>query len=249
MRIDRSERSELVSQLLFGEMYEVVEMEDKWVNIRVLHDDSRGWIPRGVYREVRPDYAERYRACEQLILGEVFNLVVKKGDWENRLIVAGSVLPFYDAYTRTLLVGDEEYVVASALRDVGIESLRELVIRYALMYHNTPYLWGGRTPRGMDCSGLVQMVYRLIGVDLPRTVEAQATRGEALSFLEEAQAGDLAFFGDASGCVTHVGILWEQGRVIHASGRVRVDKIDHHGIFNEEMKRYTHVLKVMKCLI
>lgn len=120
------------------------------------------------------------------------------------------------------------------------------MIQYALMFYNAPYRWGGRTPNGVDGAGLVQMAYRLAGITIPRYIEQQAGEGQVLSFLEEAQPGDLAFFGDSSGAVTHVGILWEQGRIIHASGKVRVDKIDHHGIFNEDLKRYTHTLKVVR---
>lgn len=249
IRQERSERSEMVSQMLFGEVYEVLEIEEKWLHIRLIHDDSQGWIERRVFKKVDEVYVQKYRASDQLIMGEVFNLVVKKGDWENRLIVAGSVLPFYDAYTKKMFLGDEEYVVLGALREVGIESLRELLIQYALMYYNAPYLWGGRTPKGIDCAGFVQMVYRLAGFSIPRDAEKQVSEGQILSFLEEAQPGDLAFFGDTSGSITHVGILWEQGRIIHASGRVRIDKIDHHGIFNEEMKRYTHTLKILKQMI
>lgn len=246
MRREKSGRSEMVSQLLFGEVYEVLEFEDKWLNIRLLHDGSSGWIDRKSYKEVGTEFVERYRASDQLIMSEVFNLVVKKGDWENKMIVAGSVLPFYDAYAKKLMIGEEEYVVRGFLREVGIESLRELLIQYALMFYNAPYRWGGRTPNGVDSAALVQMVYRLAGMALPRYIEQQVAEGQTLSFLEEAQSGDLAFFGDNSGAITHVGILWEQGRIIHASGKVRVDKIDHHGIFNEEMKRYTHTLKVLK---
>ncbi len=246
MRREKSERSEMVSQLLFGEVYEVLEEEDKWLNIRLLHDNTCGWIDRKIYKEVSEAFVEMYQASDQMIMSEVFNLVVKKGDWENKLVVAGSVLPFYDAYAKKLMIGDEEYAVKGFLREVGIESLRELLIQYALMYYNAPYRWGGRTPNGVDNAGLVQMVYRLAGITLPRYIEQQACEGLTLSFLEEAQPGDLAFFGDSLGAVTHVGILWEQGRIIHASGKVRVDKIDHHGIFNEDLKRYTHTLKVVK---
>lgn len=249
MRREKSERSEMVSQLLFGEVYEVLEEEDKWLNIRLLHDDSCGWIEGKLYKKIDEEFAERYKASDQLIMSEVFNLVVKKGDWENKMIVAGSVLPFYDAYAKKLMIGDEEYTVKGFLREVGIESLRELLIQYALMYYNAPFRWGGRTPNGVDDAGLVQMVYRLAGVTIPRYIEQQAEKGEILSFLEEAQPGDLAFFGDASGAVTHVGILWEQGRIIHASGKVRVDRIDHHGIFNEDLKRYTHTLKVVRQIL
>lgn len=246
MRREKSERSEMVSQLLFGEVYEVLEEEDKWLNIRLLHDNCCGWIDRKAYKEVGGEFVEKYQSSNQLIMSEVFNLVAKKGDWENKMIMAGSVLPFYDAYARTLMIGDEEYIVKGFLREVGIESLRELLIQYALMFYNAPYRWGGRTPNGVDGAGLVQMVYRLAGIAIPRYIDQQAGAGQVLSFLEEAQPGDLAFFGDSSGAVTHVGILWEQGRIIHASGKVRVDKIDHHGIFNEDLKRYTHTLKVVR---
>ena len=139
MRREKSERSEMVSQLLFGEVYEVLEEEDKWLNICLLHDHCCGWIDRKTYKEVSEEFAEKYRASDQLIMSEVFNLVVKKGDWENKMVVAGSVLPFYDAYTKKLMIGDEEYVVKGFLREVGIESLRELLIQYALMFYNASY--------------------------------------------------------------------------------------------------------------
>ena len=110
MRREKSERSEMVSQLLFGEVYEVLEEEDKWLNIRLLHDDTCGWIDRKIYKKVSGAFVEMYQASDQMIMSEVFNLVVKKGDWENKLVVAGSVLPFYDAYAKKLMIGDEEYL-------------------------------------------------------------------------------------------------------------------------------------------
>jgi cell wall-associated NlpC family hydrolase len=146
-------------------------------------------------------------------------------------------------------VGEDVYALVSKMKEVGIDSLRELLISYALMYYNTPYLWGGRSPYGIDCSGLSQMVYRMVGISLPRDASQQVKEGQDLSFIEEALPGDLAFFGDDAGVITHVGVIWEQNRIIHASGRVRVDKIDHHGIFNEELKRYTHHLKVIKRIL
>ena len=135
-------------------------------------------------------------------------------------------------------IGGDTYTLVSKMKDVGIDSLRDLIIGYALMYYNTPYLWGGRSPYGIDCSGLSQIVYRMAGIDLPRDASQQVTLGQNYSF-----------FGDETGAITHVGIIWEQNRIIHASGRVRVDKIDHQGIFNEDLKRYTHNLKVIKRIL
>lgn len=246
IRREKSERSEMVSQVLFGELYEVFETDREWVYIRLVHDGCEGWIDGKMHKEVEEEYAQRYWETDQVLVNEVFNLVLKEGDWGNKLIVAGSVLPFYDAYERRLKVGDDIYTVVSSMKERGVDNVRDLLVQYALKYYNAFYLWGGRTPYGIDCSGLTQMAYRLTGIPLPREIDQQVEAGQTLSFVEESLPGDLAFFGDETGVITHVGMFWEPGRIIHVSGRVRVDKIDHHGIFNEEIKRYTHALKVIK---
>ena len=202
MRSEKSERSEMVSQILFGEVFEILEVDEKWVYVRMLHDRYEGWIDRKMYLEVTEEFIGKYKAEVSVLATEVFNIVVKDGDYGNKLVVSGSVFPFFDA-----------------------------------------------TTNGIDCSGLSQIVYRMAGIDLPRDASQQVTLGQNYSFLEEAMPGDLAFFGDETGAITHVGIIWEQNRIIHASGRVRVDKIDHQGIFNEDLKRYTHNLKVIKRIL
>ncbi len=118
-----------------------------------------------------------------------------------------------------------------------------------MLYLNAPYLWGGKTPFGLDCSGFTQMVYKLNGYTLLRDAAQQATQGEALSFVEESEVGDLAFFDDSEGKIDHVGILMQNNHIIHVHGKVRIDRIDHTGIFNTEMKRYTHQLRVIKKII
>ena len=251
MRSEKSERSEMVSQILFGEVFEILEVDEKWVYVRMLHDRYEGWIDRKMYLEVTEEFIGKYKAEVSVLATEVFNIVVKDGDYGNKLVVSGSVFPFFDATTKKMQIGGDTYTLVSKMKDVGIDSLRDLIIGYALMYYNTPYLWGGRSPYGIDCSGLSQIVYRMAGIDLPRDASQQVTLslGQNYSFLEEAMPGDLAFFGDETGAITHVGIIWEQNRIIHASGRVRVDKIDHQGIFNEDLKRYTHNLKVIKRIL
>ena len=245
MRSEKSERSEMVSQILFGEVFEILEVDEKWVYVRMLHDRYEGWIDRKMYLEVTEEFIGKYKAEVSVLATEVFNIV----DYGNKLVVSGSVFPFFDATTKKMQIGGDTYTLVSKMKDVGIDSLRDLIIGYALMYYNTPYLWGGRSPYGIDCSGLSQIVYRMAGIDLPRDASQQVTLGQNYSFLEEAMPGDLAFFGDETGAITHVGIIWEQNRIIHASGRVRVDKIDHQGIFNEDLKRYTHNLKVIKRIL
>lgn len=249
MRSEKSERSEMVSQVLFGELFEMLEVTDKWVYIRLVHDGYQGWIDRKMCMAVTDEYAVKYQAETPILATEVFNIVMKEGDYGNKLVVSGSVFPFFDADAKKMLIGTDTYTLVSKMKDVGIDSLRDLIIGYALMYYNTPYLWGGRSSYGIDCSGLAQVVYRMAGVDLPRDASQQVVAGQDFSFVEEALPGDLAFFGDETSAITHVGIIWEQNRIIHASGRVRVDKIDHQGIFNEDLKRYTHNLKVIKRII
>lgn len=249
MRREPSERSEMVSQLLFGELFEILETTEKWLYIRLFQDQYEGWIDRKMALLVSDGYAHQYIVEDPVLTTEVFNIVTKEGDYGHKLLVAGSVLPFFDARTKRLTLGEDHYTLISKMKEVGIDTLRELIISNALMFYNTPYLWGGRTPYGIDCSGLVQMVYRMVGISLPRDASQQVQKGQNLSFIEEALPGDLAFFGDETGTITHVGILWEQNRIVHASGRVRVDRIDHHGIFNEELKRYTHYLKAIKRIL
>jgi cell wall-associated NlpC family hydrolase len=124
-----------------------------------------------------------------------------------------------------------------------------MLIDTAFLYLNSPYLWGGRTPFGIDCSGYSQIVYRMCGVDLPRDASQQAEVGDRLSFIEEATPGDLAFFDNNEGRITHVGILLGDNKIIHASGKVRVDRIDHQGIFNDEMHDYSHHLRLITRVI
>ena len=125
-------------------------------------------------------------------------------------------------------------------------STKEVIVNTAIMFLNVPYLWGGKTPFGIDCSGLTQMVYKINGYKLLRDASQQASQGEVLSFIEESEPGDLAFFDDDQGNITHVGIILANNYIIHASGKVRIDRLDQSGIYNSEIKKHTHKLRVIK---
>ena len=126
---------------------------------------------------------------------------------------------------------------------------KENIIETSFLYLNAPYLWGGKTPFGIDCSGFTQMVYKLNGYKLLRDASQQATQGEALSFIEESEPGDLAFFDNSEGIITHVGIIMKDNYIIHAHGKVRIDRLDHSGIYNVDKKIHTHKLRVIKKII
>ena len=131
---------------------------------------------------------------------------------------------------------------------IGVQP-KEHLLETAYLYLNSPYLWGGKTPFGIDCSGFTQMVYRLNGYHLFRDASQQAKQGEALSFIEESEPGDLAFFDNAEGEIIHVGIIMRDNYIIHAHGKVRIDRIDHSGIFNVDSNQYSHNLRVIKKII
>jgi len=126
---------------------------------------------------------------------------------------------------------------------------KQNLIKVASLYLNSPYLWGGKTPFGIDCSGLTQMIYRINGYRIPRDANQQSEFGDTLSFIDESEPGDLAFFDDKEGKITHVGMLLENNYILHAHGRVRIDGIDQTGIFNMEKQKHSHKLRIIKKIL
>lgn len=143
-------------------------------------------------------------------------------------------------------INAERYKIEGTVVIPGKNKFDDEVIKTAGSYLNTPYLWGGRSPYGIDCSGFTQMVFKQFGIRLKRDAWQQAGQGEVVDFLQSAKAGDLAFFDNDEGKISHIGIMVDNSQVMHASGKVRTDIIDNQGIYNEEMKRYTHKLRIIK---
>jgi hypothetical protein len=159
-------------------------------------------------------------------------------------IPMGSSLPgIKDHHFR---VGNDEYRFSGSYLPPAAHLDRQGIIEISKKYLNAPYLWGGRTHLGIDCSGFVQMAYKLGAYCIPRDSADQAVTGKTLNMLSEARVADLMFFDNEDGQIIHVGMLLDSSHIIHASGSVRIDKIDHQGIFNEEKQIYTHRLRVMK---
>jgi gamma-D-glutamyl-L-lysine dipeptidyl-peptidase len=172
-------------------------------------------------------------------------------------LIIGSSLPSFDG--RQFHVGQDvfcyEGLVSESILQTGMKSSGSKVrtsyqlIEDAMLYMHAPYLWGGRTPFGIDCSGFVQMVYKIQGLKLLRDASQQAAQGEIISLLAEAEPGDLAFFDDTEGNITHVGMLIDPQRIIHCSGKVRIDALDHEGIYNVKLQKYTHKLRLIKRIL
>jgi hypothetical protein len=238
LRAEASDKSEQVSQILFGETFEILEWTERWVKVITTNDRYEGWIGRlqfvmlshSDYNTLKEDPAPiTYRAVTQ---------AWKMPDNSVLYLPVGSSLVFLKG--TTCEINNEQFEI---IGEIGETDKMDITAKSFL---NTAYLWGGRTHYGIDCSGFTQAVFRLQGIYLKRDAWMQAEQGKVVDFLAEARLGDLAFFDNAEGRITHVGIMLNSEQIIHASGRVKIDRIDSQGIYSEELKRYTHKLRIIK---
>lgn len=242
LRFEPNDRSEIVSQVLFGEFFEITETTKNWLRIK-LHDDGyEGWIDSKQSRTISKEDFKKLTGASVVLNSDLVEYISTK---ENMLIPIplGSSLSFLNFPE----INISNYLF-EGLKSNGKQDKANL-IETAFLYLNAPYLWGGKTPFGIDCSGFTQMVYKLNGYSILRDASQQSTLGEALSFIEESEPGDLAFFDNEEGKIIHVGIIMNDNYIIHASGKVRIDRLDHLGIFNAETNRHTHKLRVIKRII
>ena len=248
VRKEPSERSEMVTQILFGEHYEIIESMVGWCHIKLACDQYEGWIDQKMVSPLSPRSYAKLVGSASAVSTDIFTIIPVNGE-QNLMIVSGSSLPVWRPYKKEFRVDREVYQMPGACSYGEVKNKREVIIRQALKYFNAPYLWGGRSPFGIDCSGFTQVIFKTAGISLPRDASQQVSKGTAFSFVEEAEPGDLAFFDNDEGEIIHTGIIWKRNKIIHASGKVRIDNVDQFGIFNVDTRRYTHKMRVMKKLI
>ncbi|MCF1422120.1 C40 family peptidase [Mangrovimonas futianensis] len=237
LRLEPSDKTELVSQVLYGEFFKVLEQRKQWSRIRISYDKYEGWIDNKQYLEISEEDYLKLKSEASILSTDLVEFVQDSND-QLYPIPMGSTL-------NGLSLLNHKHDGHKCQGKKG----KELLLETAFNYLNAPYLWGGKTPFGIDCSGFTQMVYRLNGYSIFRDASQQATQGEALSFIEESEPGDLAFFDNNEGNIVHVGIIMNDNYIIHAHGKVRIDRIDHSGIFNQDLRRHTHKLRVIKKII
>lgn len=234
---------EMVNQLLFGEAVKILKTKGEfWMKIQSLHDGYIGWVTNTMLRTIQEDIAN---TLNSFAVSDILAPVMV--DDKQMQIPVGSSLPFFEQGKGML--GETEYKFSGTFikRTDQIPSA-ELVAQLALAWLNVPYLWGGRTPLGVDCSGFVQVIYKLMGIDLPRDAGQQAKVGVTIKKFEEIRPGDLAFF-EKKDRIVHVGILLADNQIIHASGKVRIDSLTKKGIVNNETGKNTLKLRLVKRVI
>lgn len=231
---------EMVNQLLFGETVQVLKQKgDAWVKVRSLHDDYEGWMTLSLLEET-----DEITALQKPVFVTAGLLTRISNESQVMHIPAGSSLPaFADG---KCLINKQAYLVDGLVYNrLEHQPVSVLMDKLVQPWLNAPYLWGGRTPLGVDCSGFIQVNFKLLGIDLPRDAWQQAQVGEPVNKLEEAHPGDLVFFDDKEEIV-HVGLLLNKETVVHASGKVRIDPIDRKGIIHAQSGKRTYRLKAIR---
>ena len=237
LRLEDSDRSEMVSQVLYGDLFEIIESTKKWSRICLSYDNYEGWIDNKQFISINKDEFEKLTLLPKKLSTHLLDIITTSSNELLPISIGSNVsVSQFLKHSFEGEISDAKYS-------------KNNIIEIAQLYLNSPYLWGGKTPFGIDCSGFTQMAYKLNGIVLFRDASQQVTQGEALSFIEESKPGDLAFFDNEEGAITHVGIIMENNQIIHAHGKVRIDHLDHSGIFNTERQTHTHTLRVIKRIV
>ncbi len=247
VRASANDRSEMVTQLLFGELVEIQEYGKKWSFIKTIFDNYEGWIDTKQLSIIDEKEAQRLFASESFYTKELITPVYDLETKQELQLLFGSHLIGYSNGKLSFM--NRDFIIRESPISLKINKSREAILNNAKKFLGAPYLWGGKMPFGIDCSGFSQVIFKVCGINIPRDASQQAQLGEMVDFVGDAKPGDLAFFENQNGQVIHVGIILNQEKIIHASGSVRIDSFDHNGIYNVGLNEYTHKLRFIKSFL
>jgi hypothetical protein len=245
IRATPSHKAEMVSQLLFGELFRIIDTQFNWLEIKLVNDGYQGWIDKNQHQKTDEIEINELENTKPYLTCKAFTKVYNPTKTFEFNLPFGSNLHFLknnklDFNGILNEFNSEDYILPNPT------NFAQNLEKFARLFLNIPYLWGGKTHFGIDCSGFTQQVFKVLGIQLYRDAWQQAEQGTLVDFLETAKPGDLAFFDNPESRITHVGILLNGQQIIHASGRVKIDKIDNYGIFSEEQNIYSHKLRILK---
>lgn len=245
VRGNPSHQSEMTTQLLFGDHYEVIDQSEQgdWLKIRNYFDSYEGWISRLNHYRITQEYFDQINNSDYKICTDHSATIFFKKHYIHVLL--GSVLPIS---TNELFRIEEQLAYDGQSKSLSQRRDFEFLKEIALKYMDAPYMWGGKNPFGIDCSGFTQQVFKICGYRLKRDSSEQALQGREVRF-EDRQPGDLAFFVDKNQKISHVGIILENDNIIHVSGVVRIDTLTEQGIFNLEQNIHTHQFLSLRRII
>ena len=246
MRAEPSSKAEMLSQLLFGELFQLMEIKEDWWFVKSLHDNYIGWVDKKQVLLVSEKSFEKLSNITPVYSSELVQLIYNNYLKRYLPIVYGSSIPYLN--DKTFYVDEMKYTFEGEILNIKKPHPNN-ILEAAQIYLNAPYLWGGRSPFGIDCSGFIQMVFKVNGISLSRDAQQQAQFGEIVNFITDAVPGDVVFFDNNEGVIVHTGLIIGKNKIMHASGTVRIDVIDHYGIYNYEENKYTHKLRLIKRFI
>ena len=237
MRAEPKDTSELVSQVIYGESFKIIEQRTNWSLIKLSFDNYKGWIDNKQLVEISETVYDSTISEANIYSSDLIEFI----QINNKGLLT---IPF-GSNLNSIKLFDHSFD-GNTTKTI---QPKENLVKTSLLFINSPYLWGGRTPFGIDCSGFTQIIYKINGYKIDRDAKDQVNLGVSLSFIEESDPGDLAFFDNKEGDIVHVGIIMEDNHIIHAHGQVRIDRLDQTGIYNVDTKKHTHKLRVIKKII
>lgn len=246
VRAAASDKSEMTTQLLFGETFAILQQTSQWLYIQINHDQYKGWLDKKQATIISEQQQQSLRDAPKNYALSLLH-ITKQQDQPLPLLI-GSTLPNFK--DNQFKINDLHFTYSGNTSSPNPNIDPHTLIQYATQYLDAPYLWGGRTPFGIDCSGFTQIIYKIAHISLQRDASQQATQGLLIPSIAESKVGDLAFFGKTkTGKITHVGLLLDSKRIIHASGKVRIDALDETGIFDADQQQYTHQFHFIKRIL